>query len=78
MVRLGPILCSRTHGINLAALTGWACRRRTSTGTLKLNDSANFFGTVAGLNGQDTIDFIDIDPTKVQQASYPGRFWAAR
>ena len=72
MVRLGPILCSRTHGISLAALTGWACRRRTSTGTLKLNDSANFSGTVAGLNGQDTIDFIGIDPTKVQQASYPG------
>ena len=29
-------------------------------------------GTVAGMSGQDTIDFGDIDPTKVQQPSYNG------
>ena len=42
------------------------------TGTLKLGNSATFAGTVAGMAGNDTIDFADIDPTKVQQPSYPG------
>jgi hypothetical protein len=39
------------------------------TGTLKLGNSATFAGTVAGMAGNDTIDFADIDPTKVQQAA---------
>jgi hypothetical protein len=39
------------------------------TGTLKLDSSATFAGTVAGLAGMDTIDFADIDPTKAQQPS---------
>src|ERR1700730_8718842 len=42
------------------------------TGTLKLDNSATFAGTVAGMAGQDTIDFADIDPTKAQAASYSG------
>jgi hypothetical protein len=42
------------------------------TGTLKLDNSATFAGTVAGMSGQDTIDFADIDPTKVQTPSYSG------
>jgi hypothetical protein len=42
------------------------------TGTLKLDYSAGFAGTVAGMTGQDTIDFTDIDFTKVQQPSYSG------
>jgi hypothetical protein len=42
------------------------------TGTLKLDDSASFNGTVAGMTGSDTIDFADIDPTKVQTPSYTG------
>jgi len=32
----------------------------TSTGTLRLENSSSFAGTVAGLHGQDTIDFADI------------------
>jgi hypothetical protein len=40
------------------------------TGTLQLDNSATFAGTVAGMAGQDTIDFADIDPTKVQSPSY--------
>jgi hypothetical protein len=31
-----------------------------STGTLKLDNSSSFSGTVAGMSGQDTIDFVDI------------------
>jgi hypothetical protein len=43
-----------------------------ATGTLKLDDSLSFAGTVAGMTGQDTIDFADIDPTKVQQPTFNG------
>jgi hypothetical protein len=43
-----------------------------STGILELLNSACFAGTVAGMAGQDTIDFADIDPTKVQTPRYSG------
>jgi hypothetical protein len=42
------------------------------TGTLKLNNSATFAGTVAGMTENDIIDFADIDPTKMQAPSYTG------
>jgi len=42
------------------------------TGTLKLDNSSSFAGTVAGMTGQDTIDFAYIDPTKMQQPTYSG------
>ena len=42
------------------------------TGTLKLDNSATFAGTVAGMTGQDAIDFAEIDPTTVLQPSYSG------
>jgi hypothetical protein len=43
-----------------------------STGTLKFDSSNLFAGTVAGMTGQDTIDFADIDPTKVHAPSFSG------
>jgi hypothetical protein len=43
-----------------------------STGILELLNSSGFAGTVAGMTGQDTIDFADIDPTLVQQPTYSG------
>jgi hypothetical protein len=42
------------------------------TGILELLNSASFAGTVAGMNGQDTIDFADINPTRVQTPSFSG------
>jgi hypothetical protein len=42
------------------------------TGTLLLDNSASFRGTVAGMSGNDIIDFADIDPTKVEAPSYNG------
>ncbi len=45
---------------------------QNTVGTLKLDDSSSFSGTVMGMSGQDTIDFADIDPTKVQIPSYTG------
>jgi hypothetical protein len=43
-----------------------------NSGTLKIDDSASFAGTVVGMTGRDTIDFADIDPTKVQPPSFSG------
>jgi autotransporter-associated beta strand protein len=43
-----------------------------NAGTLQLDNSATFAGTVAGMAGQDTIDFTDIDPRTVQAARYFG------
>jgi probable HAF family extracellular repeat protein len=43
-----------------------------ATGVLQLDNSQSFSGTVAGMTGQDTIDFADIDPTRVQPPSYFG------
>src|SRR5262249_12118290 len=42
------------------------------TGTLQLLNFSAFTGSVAGMTGQDTIDFADIDPTKVQRPTYSG------
>jgi hypothetical protein len=42
------------------------------TGVLELLNSSSFAGTVAGMTGQDTIDFADIDPTRVQQPTFNG------
>jgi hypothetical protein len=39
------------------------------TGTLKLDNSASFNGTVAGMTAQDTIDFADISFASIQTPS---------
>jgi ELWxxDGT repeat protein len=43
-----------------------------STGTLQLDDSQGFFGTVAGLSGQDTLDLRDINFATVKTPTYLG------
>jgi hypothetical protein len=43
-----------------------------STGTLQLDNSSNFSGTVGGLAGQDTLDLIDINLATVQTPTYSG------
>jgi hypothetical protein len=43
-----------------------------SSGKLVLDQSASFTGTVAGMNGSDAIDLVDIDPSKVGAPSYTG------
>ena len=42
------------------------------TGTLQLDNSANFSGTVAGMIGQDTLDLRDIDFVAIQKAAFSG------
>jgi hypothetical protein len=41
-------------------------------GTLKLDDSAEFSGTIAGLTSTDTLDLADMDPAKVQPPTFNG------
>jgi hypothetical protein len=43
-----------------------------STGTLILDDSQDFAGTVSGLTGQDTLDLRDIGFGSIQTPSYAG------
>ncbi|MVT66203.1 hypothetical protein GPL21_13925 [Bradyrhizobium pachyrhizi] len=43
-----------------------------STGTLKLDNSASFTGTVAGMSGSDTIDFANINFANVQTPTFSG------
>jgi hypothetical protein len=49
-----------------------------STGILELLNSSSFTGTVAGMTGQGTIDFADIDPTKCNRRAMPVMHRAAR
>jgi hypothetical protein len=42
------------------------------TGNLKLDNSASFAGTVAGMTANDTIDFADISFASVQTPSFSG------
>src|SRR6266545_8103468 len=43
-----------------------------ATGTLNLDTSSSFSGTVAGMTSQDTIDFADINFAMAQKPSYSG------
>jgi len=43
-----------------------------STGTLQIDNSSRFTGTVAGLADQDTLDLRDINPATVQTPTYSG------
>jgi hypothetical protein len=44
----------------------------STTGTLKLDNSASFAGTVAGMGGQDTLDLADINFATIQNPSFSG------
>jgi hypothetical protein len=44
----------------------------SSTGTLKLDNSASFAGTVAGMTGQDTLDLVDINFASIQNPTFSG------
>jgi serralysin len=43
-----------------------------STGTLKLDASSSFAGTIAGMTGQDTIDLVDMSFATVQAPVFSG------
>ena len=58
--------------LELASASSAAVTFTGSTGTLKLDNSASFTGTVAGLTAQDKIDFADISSATVQQPTFSG------
>ena len=67
-----PVTISAGATVELSSAYAGAVTFAVSTGTLQLDNSASFSGTVAGMAGQDTIDFADIDPAKVLPPSYSG------
>jgi len=56
----------------LGAATARAMTFAGSTGTLKLDDSVGFTGTVAGMTGSDRIDFGDISFAGVHTPTFSG------
>jgi hypothetical protein len=67
-----PITIAAGATVEISSAYAGAVSFAAGTGTLQLDDSASFAGTVAGMTGSDTIDFADIDPAKVQMPSYAG------
>jgi hypothetical protein len=67
-----PVTIAAGSTVEIASAYSGTVAFAGNTGTLKLDNSASFEGTVAGMTGQDTIDFADINPTKVQPPSYSG------
>jgi autotransporter passenger strand-loop-strand repeat protein len=67
-----PITIAADATVEISSAYAGAVSFAAGTGTLQLDNSASFSGTVAGMTGSDTIDFADIDPTKVQTPRYNG------
>jgi CARDB len=65
-----PVTIAAGQTVDISAPYSGAVTFAADTGTLRLDDPASFAGTVAGMTGQDTIDFAKIDPAKVQPPSY--------
>jgi subtilase family serine protease len=66
----GPVTVAAGQTVDISAPYSGAVTFAADTGTLRLDDSSSFAGTVAGMTGNDAIDFADIDPIKVQPPSY--------
>jgi hypothetical protein len=69
--------CGRSHvaagaTVELPSAYAGAVTFAGSTGTLQLDDSAHFTGTVAGLAGSDTVDLRDMAFAGAQNPVYSG------
>jgi hypothetical protein len=69
---IGPSTIGAGETLEVISIYSGQVSFTASTGILELLNSSTFAGTVAGMTGKDTIDFADIDPTKVQQPTYSG------
>ncbi|QOZ33208.1 hypothetical protein XH92_17280 [Bradyrhizobium sp. CCBAU 53421] len=67
-----PTTIGADETLELASASSAAISFKAATGTLKLDNSASFSGTVAGLTGQDGIDFSDIAFGSIQTPSFHG------
>jgi hypothetical protein len=66
----GPVTIAAGQTVEISSPYSGAVTFAADTGTLRLDDPASFAGTVAGMTGNDAIDFANIDPAKVQPPSY--------
>jgi hypothetical protein len=71
-IGINPAVIGTGQSLEVASAFSGPTTFTGTSGTLQLDNSASFTGTVAGMAGQDTIDFTDIDPTKVQAPIYSG------
>jgi beta-glucanase (GH16 family) len=67
---IGPSTIGASDTLEVVSAYSGQVSFTASTGTLELLNSSSFAGTIAGMTGQNTIDFADIDPTKVHQPIY--------
>ena len=67
-----PITIAAGATVEISSAYAGAVTFAGDIGTLVLDNSASFAGTVGGMTGNDTIDLADIDPLKAQQPSFSG------
>ena len=67
-----PVTVADGATVGLPSAYAGAVTFAGSTGTLQLEDSGAFTGTVAGLAGADTLDLRDIASASVQNPTYSG------
>ena len=70
----GPVTMSVDAGstFEIASASSAAISFGGTTGTLKLDDSPSFTGTVAGMSANDTIDFADLNFATIAKPSFAG------
>ena len=62
---IGPTTIAPGPTTEIPSVFSGAITFAGSTGTLQLDSSSGFSGTVAGLTGQDTLDLRNINPTTI-------------
>jgi Tryptophan-rich Synechocystis species C-terminal domain len=67
-----PIVVSSGANVEITSAYAGAVTFTDSTGTLKLDHSSSFAGTVAGMGAQDTLDLADINFATLQQPIFSG------
>ena len=69
---IDPVIVAAGTTFELASAYSGAVTFTGSSGTLKLDQSSTFSGTVTGLTGADTIDFADLNFATAQQPTFLG------
>ena len=64
--------------LELGSACSGAVSFSASTGTFKIDNASSFSSTLAGMSGQDTIEFADINYANVQIPTYSGDSQLAR
>jgi len=67
-----PLTVAQGATLELTAAYAGAVTFAGSTGTLQLDSSTSFSGTVAGMTGQDTLDLADVNFASLQGSNFSG------